>query len=112
MAEYTGGKVIALIDAARDVVNNWETGELAAAVRDLHGALDDLGYPRDASTDTRPDAERLLERVQNTQTEVWNALSALEAELGIELDSTRDYQDVTIDALRAEAEEEEEQSNA
>lgn len=39
-------KVKALIDTARDVINNWEHGDLAAAVNELEFALNDLGYKR------------------------------------------------------------------
>jgi hypothetical protein len=40
-------KIGSLIDAARDVINNWEHGDLAASVRELEFALNDLGYTRD-----------------------------------------------------------------
>jgi len=98
-------KIQALIDTARDVINNWEKGDLAAAVRELEHALNDLGHTKDASTDTRSDAEQLLERVQNAQDAYWSALSELEAETGLDLDSTRDYSGLSVDDLNEEDEE-------
>ena len=115
LVEYVKDKVTPLIDNARDVINNWEHGDLAAAVRDLDGALGDLGYSKDASTDTRSAAEQLLDKAAQQQTDFWETLSQLEAELGIEIESTSDLQGMTVDDLREtygeEDNETEEQSN-
>lgn len=49
--------------------------------------------------------EGLLARATRLQTEFWNALNELEAELGIDIDSARDLEGTTIEDFRAEQEE-------
>jgi hypothetical protein len=45
------------------------------------------------------DADKLLLQARELQTAFWSALNALEAELGIEIDSTTDLEDVTVERL-------------
>lgn len=47
----------------------------------------------------RETAERLLGIAAASQSEFWEELSELEAELGCEVDGTRDLSDLTIDDL-------------
>lgn len=49
-------------------------------------------------------AEELFTRMQEAQAEFWEAVQELEAETGLEIDSTRDFGDVTLEALRDESE--------
>lgn len=53
LLDHVQNKVFPLIDCARDVINNWERGDLAGAVRELEFALDDLGYKRDQTPSER-----------------------------------------------------------
>jgi hypothetical protein len=58
----------------------------------------------------REEAERLLEIVKATQQMYWGAVFELEAALGIEVDTTWDFAEMTLEELetRTEAAEEEE----
>ncbi|HKV44605.1 MAG TPA: hypothetical protein VJT32_08030 [bacterium] len=55
-----------------------------------------------------PTPEGLLARAARLQTGFWEALSNLEAELGFDIESTRDLNEVTVEDLKAEQEDEEE----
>jgi len=56
----------------------------------------------------RKDAENAFEDVQEAQTVYWEALSQLEALTGLELDSSRDFEGLTLEDLEEDEEEEEE----
>ena len=49
------------------------------------------------------DAAVILEMVQRLQSEFWDAVSKLEGELGIELESTTDFSSYTVESLLEES---------
>jgi hypothetical protein len=49
-------------------------------------------------------AQFLIEEAQNAQTKFWNTLSALESQLNVELNSTKDLEHVTIGRLLVDPE--------
>lgn len=53
----------------------------------------------------KPTAEEVLSRVQETQTKFWDALNGLEAAIGHDLDSVRDFAEMTLDDLLEEEDE-------
>lgn len=53
-------------------------------------------------------AEAALDRVQDAQTKFWDALNELEAAIGHDLDSLRDFSEMTLDDVLSEDEDEEE----
>jgi len=50
----------------------------------------------------RKRAEQLLDEARFTQTAFWDALLALEEELGVEVDDSKDLEEQTIDSLLEE----------
>ena len=55
----------------------------------------------------KPAAEEILSRVQVAQTKFWDALNELEAAIGHDLDSVRDFAEMTLDDLLEEEEDDE-----
>lgn len=51
-------------------------------------------------------AQMLLDRAAQKQSEYWEALSELEAEMGIEIDGTEDLEGMDLDTLEELGEEE------
>ena len=56
----------------------------------------------EAGSDDGQRAQRLLDRVREAQTAFWDAVSDLEAETGLSLDSSADFQDYDLDSLPEE----------
>lgn len=53
--------------------------------------------------------QQLLEIAREKQTEFWEALLALETQLGIEIDGAKDLQECDIDTLTADDDDEDEE---
>lgn len=80
---------------------DWRPG----IARTLRRVLKDLIGEIDAEADAGPDNEELLQMAAEAQTAFWGALHDLEEAIGVDVDSSKDLEGLTVDDLLQEEEE-------
>lgn len=71
----------------------------AAEYRDRVKRISDLLQNEEREKENLSD-EELLEKVQETQSNFWEALGDLENALGIEIDGTQDFEQMTLEDIK------------